>query len=165
MADDSPKPGEPKIIVDEDWKAQVEAERAKLAESEAQSAEINSTAATSSANDATQTAREAAASAQYAEARDSERPTTTPGGQPLPPPTLSSLVIALASQAMACLGLAPGPDGNPPPVDRQHASYLIDTLAMLDDKTASHRTQEETDLLSDILHQLRMAFVTLRDRT
>lgn len=129
MADEKPK-----IIVDEDWKSQVQSER------------------------------EAAASAQYEETRDSEQPAKTAEGQPLPLPTLSSLVIALATQAMASLGIAADPDGNPLPIDRQHASYLIDTLAMLDEKTTTHRTSEETDLLSDILHQLRMAFVTLRDR-
>jgi hypothetical protein len=122
--------GKSKLFIDEDWKSQVEAEKAAAAG---------------------KTSEAAAAQPQDA------------GDQPgeMPPPTLSSLVITLATQSMAAMGLLAGPDGKPLPVEADQAKYLIDTIAMLEEKTANNRTADESKLFEEALHQLRMTFVAV----
>jgi len=44
------------------------------------------------------------------------------------------------------------------------ARHLIDTLAILEEKTAGNRTPEESALLDQLLHELRMGYVTLQQR-
>ena len=41
----------------------------------------------------------------------------------------------------------------------EQAKHFIDTLALLEEKTAGHRTPEESALLSEMLHQLRLGYV------
>jgi hypothetical protein len=129
----------PQIFVDEDWKSQVEAEKK-------------------------------AAVAQSGEKRpgaDSTQPTTTSStetaDQPrvgrLPPATLSFLITTLATQAMVSLGEVPDPFSGKAEVRLPEARHFIDSLAMLEEKTAGNRTPEESALLDASLHQLRMAFV------
>lgn len=77
----------------------------------------------------------------------------------LPPPTLTSLLSVLATEAMASLGQLTRPGADKPTVDRDQAKHFIDLISMLDEKTAGNRTPDESHLLDSILHQLRMAFV------
>lgn len=69
-----------------------------------------------------------------------------------------SLVIGLATQAGQALDgtLAGLPDGASP---REAARALIDTLAMLETKTAGHLDDQERQLLSQALTALRFRFV------
>ena len=41
------------------------------------------------------------------------------------------------------------------------AKHAIDTLQVLYDKTEGNRTPEETSAIDDMLHQLRMAYLSL----
>ena len=79
----------------------------------------------------------------------------------IPEPSLPSLVISLATQAMGALGLLAGPDGQPLPAEPEYAKYLIDTIGMLDVKTKGNQTAEESAMFEDALHQLRMTFVAV----
>jgi hypothetical protein len=124
-----------KIIIDEDWKSRVEAEREALRKKEE---------ATSSAGPA-------------------EKPAARPQ-QPLPPPSLTALVTTLALQAMMALGLVADPKSGPPQPELDQARHLIDMLQMLEDKTAGNRTPEESQLLDSTLYDLRMAYVSVQDR-
>ncbi|MBN1590316.1 MAG: DUF1844 domain-containing protein [Pirellulales bacterium] len=132
---DEPK-GEKKIIIDEDWKSQVEAERE--------------------------------AAKQQKEAASEESPAT--GGESgadrmqWPEPSLPLLVTTLATQAMASLGLmvAPGADQNQ--VDLAQAKHFIDTIELLQEKTKGNCTPEETAMLENILYELRMAFVAVKEK-
>lgn len=95
----------------------------------------------------------ASSSAATSAAREAEAP-------PLPPADFSSLAITLASSALYHLGLAPGPQGGAPgeknlPVAR----HTIDTLEMLQQKTAGNLDEEEQKLLAHLLTELRMQFV------
>ncbi len=45
------------------------------------------------------------------------------------------------------------------PVDRDAARHVIDTLAMLKEKTQGNLAPEETRLLDSVLYDLRMKFV------
>jgi hypothetical protein len=78
----------------------------------------------------------------------------------LPPATFASLVHLLTAQAMSGLGLVPGPDGKP---HRQLsiARHFIDLLSVLEARTKGQLDATEASMLEDVLHDLRMAFVTV----
>ncbi len=52
------------------------------------------------------------------------------------------------------------PATNRPEIHLDEAKHFIDLLEMLDQKTAGNRTPEESQLLEDLLHELRLGFVT-----
>lgn len=79
---------------------------------------------------------------------------------PLPPADFSSLAVTLASSALYHLGLAPGPEsGEPGEKNLPVARHTIDTLEMLQQKTAGNLDEEEQKLLAHLLTELRMQFV------
>ena len=119
----------PKIIIDEDWKEQVQAEKESLERGKQQPED--------------ETAR---------------------AYEPLPEASLSMLVTTLATQAMVALGQIPNPISGQPQVDLEHAKHFVDTLAVLEEKTEGNRTPEETQLLSSMLHELRLGFVEMQNR-
>ena len=133
MSDNEEKKEASKIIIDEDWKTQVEAEKA------------------------------AAEDLREETPADSETPAaqeTDAGNIELPPASFTLLVTSLATQALAALGQIPGPDGKPlhdPVIAKHH----IDTLGMLQEKTKGNLSAEEIVMLNNVLHELRMAFVNL----
>jgi hypothetical protein len=49
--------------------------------------------------------------------------------------------------------------GKPPQPQPKLARHLIDTLGVLEEKTKGNLTGEESQLLDNILHELRMIFV------
>jgi uncharacterized protein DUF1844 len=122
----------PQIFVDEDWKSRVEAEKKNAA-----GASATGSSATAATDD-----------------RAGAEPPP-----PLPPATLSFLVTTLATQAMVSLGQVPNPFSGKVEVRLPEARHFIDTLVMLEEKTAGNRTPEESALLRGALHQLRMAYI------
>jgi len=122
---------EPKIIVDEDWKDQVQKEKEQLREQES----------------AKPVAEEAAQGG--------------PGGQEIPPASMQFLISMLSSQVMMALGFLPDPSGNQPPVDLGMAKHFIDLLGVLDEKTKGNLNEEEQQMLTESLHQFRMAFMQM----
>jgi hypothetical protein len=120
---------EKKIIVDEDWKSQVAAEKEALA-------------------------REAAGS-QPADARAGEAPKAAQ----LPPASFEMLVTTLATEAMIGMGQVPHPMTGKVHADAGQARYAIDMFEMLAEKTKGNLTPGEDRGMRDLLHQLRMAFV------
>lgn len=72
-----------------------------------------------------------------------------------------SLVLGLAQQAEAALAgkLPPGAEGLSAQDARQVGQALIDTLGMLQEKTAGHLEPEEKKLLDEVLTTLRFRFV------
>ena len=82
-----------------------------------------------------------------------------PGGAPLPPPTLQMHLFHLASQVSMALGELENPVTKDKSVDLRAAHYLIDTLAMLDEKTRGNRTPDEDQYVAGVLTNLRMAYV------
>jgi hypothetical protein len=128
-----PSQERPKIIVDEDWKSQVEREREQV----------------------------------KAAPTPSSGPTEVdvhPPLENLPPPTFELLLSTFATQALVYLGQIPDPETNRPSIRLDLAQHQIDMLAMLESKTAGNLSEAEAKLLEDILHQLRMAFVTIREQ-
>jgi len=118
---------EPKIIVDEDWKSQVEKER------------------------------------EQQKAAEQDQPAPGDDAMQMPPASFPVLLATLGSQAMSMLGLLPGPDGqmDPSQINLPIAKHMIDLIAMLEEKTKGNLDDEEAGMLSENLHQLRMAYVAV----
>jgi uncharacterized protein DUF1844 len=78
---------------------------------------------------------------------------------PVPPASLATLVTTLATQALHSMGRIdiPGAPKSEPNLDI--AKHLIDTVAVLQEKTKGNVTDDEARLLEDALHQLRLAYV------
>jgi hypothetical protein len=148
---------EKKLHVDEDWKTQVEREKAAAAKKP-----------TAPRGDATAASGEEAARQRAEESTGEAQPYGEPAGAsaaaetrdyPLPPPSLAFLITTLGTQAMVALGEVPNPISGKLERLPKQAKHFIDTLAMLEEKTAGNRTPEESALLDSLLHQLRMAYV------
>jgi hypothetical protein len=135
----------PKIIIDEDWKSQVEREREQLRGQETGTAPAADAAAASSA--APEVGHDTKSARDYS--NDIE----------LPPPSLAMLVSTLATQAIAGLGQLPDPEIGQPIVRPKFAKYHIDLLAILQEKTKGNLTGEEAQMLEGALHELRMIYV------
>lgn len=162
---DSQSPTAPKIIVDSDWKEQVEkekaaavaegAERTEGAEgrvqgsgAEGEGAEVDGSFDETSASD-TSAVGEAVAGAAAG------RPT-------LPPPSFEILISMLFTQAISALGQMPNPVDGETSVDKPMAKHSIDMIEMLETKTKGNLSDDESKMLREALHALRMAFVSVR---
>jgi hypothetical protein len=122
---------EKKLIIDEDWKSQVQAEK-----------ELSQNASAS---------EPATGAAQPSSAVSEELP--------LPPASFELLLTMLATEALVAMGHVPHPVTGEPQVARGQAKYLIDLIEVLRGKTAGNLSKDEQQLLESILHQLRLAFV------
>lgn len=69
----------------------------------------------------------------------------------------STFVLSLATSAQIHLGML-GEKASAPP-SLPEAQQVIDILDLLVDKTAGNRTEEESNLLQQVLYELRVAFV------
>lgn len=115
----------PKIIIDEDWKSQVEREK-------------------------------------EAYAQQSAKPQTGDTDDPeMPPASYAMLISMLASDAMISLGQMPSPITGEFMPSRNTAKYLIDTIAMLHEKTHGNVDPAEAQQVEELLHQMRMEFVRM----
>lgn len=132
----------PKLIIDDDWKSQVQAEKEAL-EREKQGSATGATAQT---------------------AADAEAGHAARARGPLPPATLAVLCTTLATQALAALGQLAEPGAEKIEVSLEEAQHFIDTLEMLETKTAGNRSPEESHLIDNLLHELRLVFVDVRSR-
>ena len=133
MTDKSNDRQEKKIFVDEDWKTRVLAEKEAAKQQNEEPQE---------------------------ESKSPPQETTPRQEVPLPPPSLGYLATSLATQAMMSLGLIPHPGSEKSEARPQEAQHLIDTIAMLQEKTEGNRTPEESAMFDSFLHELRMAYVT-----
>lgn len=126
----SQSPGEkPRIIVDEDWKAQVEREKEaarKQAEQPAKEAGIQQ------------------------------------GAMDYPPANLALLISMLATEALVAMGQIPHPASGKHEAYLPQAKHLIDLLQVIEDKTAGNRTAEESEMMDQVLHELRLAYVAVQ---
>ena len=79
----------------------------------------------------------------------------------MPPASLEMLVTTLVTEAMMSLGQVPHPHTGEVLFQPQQAKYLIDMIDMLREKTKGNVTPDETELMEQLLHQLRLAYVQL----
>jgi hypothetical protein len=125
---------DPKIFVDEDWKSQVQAEKEAAAKKEAEQPA-------------------------GPEAPASEKPAEAAAQQTMPPPSLAALVTMFATQVMMSLGQIPDPLTGKTEKRPEAAKYYIDMLDMIEKKTQGNRTDDESKILENVLHELRMMYV------
>jgi hypothetical protein len=79
---------------------------------------------------------------------------------PLPKADFAGLVLSLATSALFHLGLVPDPEtGQPGAKNLALARHSIDTLELLEDKTRGNLTGEESQLLANLLTELRVHYV------
>jgi hypothetical protein len=82
-------------------------------------------------------------------------------GDPLDDPTsFLNLVMSLASNAAANLGMMPHPVTGETGVDLQTAKHWIDVLGMLERKTKGNLDHQEAQTLETLLADLRMQYVS-----
>ncbi len=117
----------PKIIVDDDWKSQVEKEKQVDASS--------LDAGISGVDDSSATPPDA---------------------------SFETLVTMLFTQGMAALGQLPGGDSRPAPINKPFAKYFIDTIELLGEKTKGNVSDDESKMLGEVLHVLRLTFVSVK---
>jgi hypothetical protein len=70
----------------------------------------------------------------------------------------STFIVSLASNVMMHLGEGPAESGAQ--VSLGLAQQTIDIIAMLEEKTAGNRTEDEEKLVKGVLYQVRMAYVS-----
>jgi hypothetical protein len=150
------EPPDKKLHIDEDWKTQVEREK-EAAKKQAPSSPHG--AANAGEEAARRHAQETTGQVQPYGEPAGERTASETRDYPLPPPSLAFLITTLGTQAMVALGEVPNPISGQLETLPNQAKHFIDTLAMLEQKTAGNRTPEESALLDSLLHQLRMAYV------
>jgi hypothetical protein len=80
----------------------------------------------------------------------------------MPPASFEMLVTTFASEAMVALGQVPNPFTNEHTLSWDQARSAIDMLQVLQDKTKGNLSTEEAAMIETLLHQLRLAFVTLQ---
>ena len=139
MNDNAKGEEKPKIVVDADWKAQAQREKEKLAE-------------------------------QVESAKPAAQAPGAPGAEPpaqpreLPPANFAALVSTLVTQVFLALGGYEDPKTQRRYVDLELARHHIELLAMLEDKTRGHLTDDEKKLLDKALYETRMQYVQLAQR-
>lgn len=79
--------------------------------------------------------------------------------RPLPKVTFSTFVISLNTSALVHLGEIPEPGSQTAQKDLALAQHVINTLAMLEEKTAGNLSEDEKRLLESLLYDLRLRFV------
>jgi len=76
-----------------------------------------------------------------------------------PGPDLSNLFVMFASSALIALGEAPDPMSGERGVDLAQAREAVDILLLLRAKTEGNRSEQESQLLEEMLYDLQMRYV------
>lgn len=79
--------------------------------------------------------------------------------QEYPEASFELLVTTFSMQAMSAMGMLSGPAGAQQPPDLAMAKHLIDLLAVIEEKTRGNLSKDESGMLEQILHQLRVLFI------
>jgi hypothetical protein len=149
---------EPKLIIDEDWKSQVQREKEEFKRKQAsEDADLSQASASSPS--------ESGWSPSESPSNRAEQPRQgAESDQQLPPASFPMLIASLGTQAMAALGQLAMEEGEAPVVNLEFARHFIDLLGVLEEKTKGNLAPEEDRYLHDTLHQLRIAFVEIKSR-
>tara|TARA_B110000467_G_C18197063_1_gene409571 strand:- start:12 stop:509 length:498 start_codon:yes stop_codon:yes gene_type:complete len=146
---------EPSINVDDNWKEQVALEQETAADIESASPDADIESASPDADDESTVDSFAKVSVTGADPPETDLP------EP-PPASFSVLISMLFTQAMAMLGQMPDPATGESKVNKPFAKHYIDTLEMLETKTKGNLDDQESAMLNEALHALRMMYVDTR---
>jgi DNA replication initiation complex subunit (GINS family) len=140
MAEEKNEEQKSKLHIDDDWKAQAQAEKERLAkETAAAKPDQPADAANGAPGD--------------------QPPTDEQGQREIPPADFSAIVNSIAMQAIMALGGVEDPQTKKRYVDPPIAKFHIDSLEVLQEKTKGNLSDEEAKLIEQVLYQLRMNFV------
>lgn len=73
--------------------------------------------------------------------------------------TFSTLLISIGSAAAMALGFAPNPTTGKTEKNKDMASFNIDLLLMLKDKTKNNLQADEEAFLNNLLNDLQLKFI------
>ncbi len=79
----------------------------------------------------------------------------------LPPANFQGLISMFVTQAYLALGILRMKEDEERAPDLVMAKYNIDLLGVIEEKTKGNLSDEEAQMLEEVLSQLRMAFVQL----
>ena len=145
MAEDQPS-----LHIDTDWKKQAQEEKKRLAE------EQQKRAASAAPTGPSPGARAGGGGGRGPAGAERGRG----GRREMPPASFPTLVQSVLTQALLYLGdLAVA--GNEPMVDLDRARHQIDTLSMLEAKTANNLDEEERRVLDTALYETRTRFISV----
>ncbi|MFH1459271.1 MAG: DUF1844 domain-containing protein [Candidatus Omnitrophota bacterium] len=77
----------------------------------------------------------------------------------MPEVSFNVFITSLGMQALMFLGEIENPMTNKKEVDIHQAKYLIDTLGMLEEKTEGNLDEQEKQVITQLLYELRLKFV------
>jgi len=138
MADETPS-----LQIDTDWKKQAQEEKRKLAEQQ------KSPPPPTTGGPTVSPSRGAAG-----EGRDPR------AGREIPPASFATLVQGIVTQALFSLGDI-AMRGSQPAVDLDLAKHHIDTLSIIEQKTAGNLSADEKRMLDSALYEVRMRYVNV----
>lgn len=91
---------------------------------------------------------------------EGKKSNTTSQNFQLPEINFSTFIFSLNSSALVHLGVIEDPATGQKDKNLPIAKQTIDIIGMLEEKTRGNLTNEEENLLKDILYNLRMLYVT-----
>ncbi|MEM1355374.1 MAG: DUF1844 domain-containing protein [Planctomycetota bacterium] len=141
---------QPLLHIDDDWKAQAQAEKQKLAEKQRSTPQADR--------------RSDASDSSGAQALPPSASTSAGRGK-IPPADFQTLVQTIASQALFAMGAMPDPQTGQRFTDLDIARHHIDTLGVVEEKTQGNLTDEEGKLLAGTLYELRSTYVQVANAT
>ncbi|PIQ85958.1 MAG: hypothetical protein COV73_05280 [Candidatus Omnitrophica bacterium CG11_big_fil_rev_8_21_14_0_20_43_6] len=87
-----------------------------------------------------------------------------PGELTPPEPDFKFFITTLALQTSIALGHMANPATGKIEEDPAQAKFLIDTIAMLQEKTKGNLNQEEAGLVENLLYELRVAYLAKEEK-
>ena len=78
-----------------------------------------------------------------------------------PPLSFSTFVLSLGTSALMLMGEQLSPQNPALPVNLPQAKEIIDILRILEEKTKGNLTEEEANVMHDMLYTLQMKYVEL----
>lgn len=133
---------QPKIHIDSDWKAQARAEKEKLAQKSQQ---------------------EAAAKGAGKPAGAGQAGGSAAAGQ-MPPANFETLISTMATQALFAMGAIPDPRTGQRQAHLELARHHIDMLSVIEEKSKGNLSEEETNMLTGTLYELRSRYIQLSNQ-
>lgn len=80
---------------------------------------------------------------------------------PLPELDFSAFILSLSTSALMNLGLVENPVTKKTEKEPEVAKQTIELIALLKEKTNGNLSEEETRLIDEVLHELRLWYVKL----
>jgi hypothetical protein len=153
----------PSLHIDDDWKKQAQEEKRRLADQQQKAAAAPAAprvppaglAVPPGAAPAEPRAASVGAPSPAVPGRPGAR-----GARQLPDASFATLVQSILTQALFYLGEL-SPYGGEPTLNLDMARHQVDTLGVLEEKTANNLTEEEKRLIDAALYDVRTRFVSV----